>query len=216
MNTSLKLFFILGLYPFLASAAKLPPCYDFTKPISAPLRPLPKLEGTEDVFVTGTEKDDSFWTQAVGTVPGTVLDVVNWLRAHENWKDMSRTKLVTKTTYPKGFMEQQRLEVDLHVWAFINIDWVEQWAFTILKGTAERPEVALASYEKIEGTGHLPKLCGSVWISKLSPDTVRVYFYELAKAEQYDLKTMTQMFRDHFGKLRRLRDTSESALTEVR
>ncbi len=124
--------------------------------------------------------------------------VYEWLLDHSQWKDMSRTKLAVKQRKLPGYAAFHEVEVDVNVWAFIRLQWVEQWGYAVLKGTPAAPVEILASYQKASGTDHLKRLCGSVVLKKLDANRTEIFFYEEALAPHYDSEKILQMHKDHF------------------
>lgn len=169
-----------------AKSAQNPLCFDFAKTqYTEPLRaPAPLKEGGRDTYQQGVRTNYE-WASGRSIVPRTVKEMYTWLLDHTNWKDMTKTKMKVTVGSRPNYADFHEVAVDVRVWAFITISWVEQWAYKILAGTKEKPEKFLVSYQKVSGTSHLESLCGSVLVSKFDDFDSDVYFYEQAKASRY-------------------------------
>lgn len=181
-----------------------PLCFDFSKPVNEPLsRPIPLLKG-EDNFESGLKPFDVHWSAARATVPLSVKQISDWLLDHTHWKDTSKTKLTLEKEPSPHFFELHRLKVDANVFAFIWIDWVEMWAYRVVKGTVKNPQTLLVSYQKTEGTGHITRLCGSVFVKSLGPKKSDVFLYEEAKANRYESDNIRSLHVANLFHLRHL------------
>ena len=205
MRTALLIAFLFSTAVVHAGEQKPSPlCFDFSKAVNEPLlRPIPLLKD-EDNFETGSAPYEVIWSAARGVVNLPVSKVVPWLQDHSEWKDLSRTKLTLEKLPSPHYLELHRLSVDANVFAFIWLHWVEEWAYRILKGTKASPKTVLVSYQKVEGTGHITRLCGSVLVNALGNNKSDVFFYEEAKADRYEAHNIREMQVSNLFHLRQL------------
>jgi hypothetical protein len=179
-------------------------CYDFSKAINEPLsKPIPLLKD-EDNFETGAAPYDVIWAAARGIVNLPVSKITPWLLDHSEWKDLSRTKLTLEKIPSPHYFELHRLSVDANVFAFIWLHWVEEWGYRVLKGTNAAPQALLVSYQKVEGTSHITRLCGSVLVQSMGKNKSDVSFYEEAKADRYEAHNIREMQVSNLFHLRQL------------
>ena len=181
-------------------------CFDVAAGFEAPLRePIPLGEGG-DVSIHGRRPDGIDWaaTRAIVDLPaGRVLAS---LRDHRNVKDMSRTVLQARRQEQPGYLEVCHLDIDVTVRAIflkLHVRWTEEWAYRLLRGSAERPEVALVNYQKIAGTKHIRHQCGSYLIRSLGDSRTDLFMYEEISARRRSSKDTSDM---HCGILRNIRE----------
>jgi hypothetical protein len=60
----------------------------------------------------------------------------------------------------------------------VRIEWVDEWAFSIVQGTVERPEKIVVVYQKREGTSHIAHFCGTLVLERLDDGSTDVAEYE--------------------------------------
>lgn len=130
-----------------------------------------------------------------------IKEVYEWLLDHTNWKDMSRTKLKVLESKKAGYEAFHTVDVDIHIWAFINLQWVEEWAYALLEGTPAAPKRYQISYQKLSGTGHVKRLCGSITLKEAGPNKTDAYFYEEALADRYHWQNMLEMHQNNIRRL---------------
>ena len=177
-------------------------CFNFAKKVETPLRPLPPLDKKNEIRQGGLG-DGTEWGSGRGLVPRSITEIRDWLLDHTNWKDKSKTDIVVKEQPKPGYFAFHEVAVDVTVFAFISISWVENWAYALVSGTLENPRRLAISYQKISGTSHLESLCGSVFLQKVSDKLTDVYLYEQAKAGRYKADDMAKM---QIANLKVLRD----------
>jgi len=170
-------------------------CFDFRQKVEKALRPPPALNEALGTIEWGREESPvRDWASGRGIVPKSIDDTLAWLLDHRNWKDMKKTRLTVKESYRPGYFAFHTVDVVVRVWAFIQIGWVEEWAFALISGTPLAANHWLISYQKIEGTPHLERLCGSVELRRVKQGT-DLYFYEEARAERYRRLDIARMQR---------------------
>lgn len=194
---------VLGISLCLSAWSDDKLCFgDFSEKIEKPLlRPPPLKVGAIQSQEGKRSSDNAEYAGARAVVRRPITELYAWLLDHTNWKDMSKTRLKTVESKKPGYMAFHTVDVDVNVWAFIRIQWVEEWAYALVEGTPKDPKEIQVSYQKKSGTAHLPKLCGSVTLKAMGPQQTDVYFYEEAVAERYHWEQMLEM---HTNNLKRL------------
>lgn len=178
-------------------------CFSMSRgPVKSALGPAISMGKTEPV-IESSQGGEKKWVAARKLVPTGIEIILEWLKDHKNWKDMSRVSLSVKTDNIAGYFQHDMVSVDLHVFAFISVSWVEEWGYQLLSGTLSKPKDILVSYQKTEGTSHLPHLCGSVRLRRHNSGT-DVYFYEEAISDRYQVENIRQMHLANFAILTKL------------
>lgn len=176
-------------------------CFDFSSRIDHLLRPdlasLPSgSRGTlspdfkeskissqdKDSKDTNNEKDSIFWGTLSGDVHLPVRNVYFLLSDHNTTKSSRVDKMGVTEEMDPHYLLRQRVHFEIDPFPFVTVDWDEQWAFTLLDGTTEKPTKILISYEKVDGTTHIKHLCGNILITQVDPQTSHVLFYEEVQA----------------------------------
>jgi hypothetical protein len=193
---------LLVSFPALAVTGQ---CFDFSSAIPPqPLHAAPPLPATGVVYEEGTQENGVQWGYARGRVDLGMREMLSWLTDHRNWKDPDRVEMKTQELPSPHALAFHRLELDVHIFAFIHIGWVEEWYYSLLGGTAQDPTAFLVSYQKVEGSDHVRRLCGSVVIRKLTPTQSDAYFYEETDADHYGTGDIHGLNVAHFEKLTKL------------
>ena len=60
--------------------------------------------------------------------------------------------------------------------------WTEAWAFSLVEGTPQSPQRVVVSYQKVAGTGHIERECGSYVLQSREDGTTDLSLYEEVKA----------------------------------
>jgi hypothetical protein len=190
----------------VATAAEPSPCFDveagFDRPLHEPIAYL----GSEDTSLHGDRPDGTHWaaTRAVLDLPARVL--LEKLRDHRNVKDMSRTVLTARRFEHPDYLELCHVDVDVTVKALfvkLHLRWTEEWAYRLLAGSPERPELVVANYQKIAGTNHIRHQCGSYVIRRIDDDRSDLFMYEEIRARRRSSEDTRDM---HRGILRNIRE----------
>jgi hypothetical protein len=207
MLTHLRLAFFGTLCALLSIGSSAyafePLCFgEFSEKIEKPLMRPPTLKpGSVNSNEGKRPNDEGEYAGARGVVRRPITSVYRWLLDHTNWKDMTKTKLKTVEGKKPGYMAFHTVDVDVNVWAFIRIQWVEEWAYALVEGTPQDPKVIQISYQKRSGTGHLKRLCGSITLKALGPDKTDLYLYEEALADRYHWEQMLEMHQNNLKRL---------------
>jgi hypothetical protein len=216
MHSPLFWLLILPLLPDQAAlAAKDVPaqtCFNFKAAITAPLVPAPAENPKEPM-----EKTDPFdfgrkerggaqqrydFAQVSGYVQAPVRKIFELLTDPRTVRPDLETKITVKEMPEPHFLKQIEERIHIQPAWFLTLEWDERWAFSLLKGTKEKPETILASYEKVSGTAHLRHLCGNILIQKVSPEKSSVYLYEEVDADRREAKDVLKGLRGTLSTLR--------------
>lgn len=178
-------------------------CFDFsTEKVAKTI--VPKIELVAGGIATenGTrEKDKAVWGSARALVNLSANELYDWFQDHTNWKDMSRTKVKTIEEKSAIYNSLHKVFININVWAFIVLDWVESWAYLVTDGTPEKKKEFFVTYQKDSGSFRLTKLCGSVAVKEVEPSKSDLYFYEEAIAQHYEPKDITHMHQSFYARL---------------
>ena len=198
---------MVGLFtvisPSLGGELK-PGCFDFSKKVEKPLKE--PIEWKDKTLTLGSGKleDEVIWGAGRGILNVSVETIYQWLLDHYHWKDPNTTTLKTIEERRPGYRDFHTVQVNLNPFPLISIDWVEEWGYEVLKGTFEKPEKALISYQKKSGTSHLKHLCGSIVLTSLGPNKTDAFFYEENLASRLDIEGILKMHRSNFSTLGKL------------
>lgn len=171
--------------------------------------PIPDLSSFELVVCgarleKGAYPDDHLnWAAARQMIPTDFKLIETWLRDHWNWKNKENTKMHINSIKKAGLSQLDELFLDVNVWGFIWLSWVEQWAYQNFPKTEKREKQILVTYQKISGTPHLPHLCGMIYLQKKLKNT-DLFFYEEAISKNYKALDILKMHRDNLGLLEQL------------
>ncbi len=173
----------------------------FEQKITQPLIEPPGLHAGSISTTLGVRKDDDVeFAGARATVERPLKAVYLWLLDHRNWKDMSKTEMKVSELAKPGYLNFHKVDVKVNVWGFITLPWVEEWAYALIQGTEKEPKEILVSYQKIDGTWRIKRLCGSIRL-KAAGDKTDLFFYEESLAQHYPAKRILEM---HLSNLKTL------------
>ncbi len=211
MKLSLRSLLWLFVAPFLLVASSSrgsqeinPICFDFNrhKPYVTPLKPPIALLPDKDNSESGEFPDKVGWGSARGVVAKSISELYEKLLDHYTWKPADKHKLQVTPVVKPGYLEFHDLKVNLRPFAFISIDWEEQWAYALAGGTVTKPQKIVISYQKSGGSDKIEKMCGSVTLTKISPKETDIAFYQELKASHQD---KDDIVKDELGTLETLR-----------
>jgi hypothetical protein len=201
----------LGFVAALAAATSVPaaelggPCFDLRQKVDAPLAPpLPLVEG-RDNHVFGTYPGGTGWASGRVVLEMPIESAYAKLLDHRNVKDMTRTKLSTAVLDRPEYLAFHVVDIVVTVRALflkVNVPWTEAWGYSLVEGTAQAPRRIVVSYQKIAGSDHIQRQCGSYVLQARADGTTDLSLYEEVKA----VRRSPQDTRDmHRGILRNLR-----------
>jgi hypothetical protein len=203
----------VGFVAATSSAAAEPagPCFDFRQRVVDPLKPsIPLLPGGDN-HVFGTYPTGVDWAAGRGVLEMPIEAAYARLLDHRNVKDMKRTTLSTTVVARPDYMAFHLVDVVVTVRALffkINVPWTEAWAYSLVEGTRQAPRRIVVSYQKVAGTGHIQRQCGSYVLQARDDATTDLSLYEEVKADRRSARDTRDM---HRGILRNLRDPRQAA-----
>jgi len=179
-------------------------CFDFSRPIVEPLRPpIPLAEG-RDNSAHGTYANGVAWASTRTVLPIPIRSVYAKVLDHRNEKDMRKTTLTTKVLERPGFLQFDLVDVvvTLHVLLVnVKVAWTEAWGYTLVEGTESDPRKIVVSYQKVAGTGHIQRQCGS-YVLEARGSATDISMYEEIKADRRSARDTRDM---HAGILENFR-----------
>jgi len=181
-----------------------PACFDFSTgapPVTEPLRPLTDQAIPRDE--SGTLPDGPVWAAVHGVIGQAIDAILKDLLAHRSTKSPRVNKMEIRGVPDPRYLDRQSVSFEVDPFPFVSVKWTETWAFYLSKGTAQRPERIVISYEKVAGTSHISHLCGNYLLKTKGDRMTEVFIYEEAQAtgrSQQDtlrgLEGNLQSFRD--------------------
>jgi hypothetical protein len=166
-------------------------CFDFASRIDRMVRPelaakpsgsqgtLPNAKDTKE---PSHEKDGIFWGVLTGDVHLPVRNVYFLLSDHNTTKNSKVDKMGVTEELDPHYLLRQKVHFEIDPFPLVTVEWDEQWAYTLLAGTPEKPTKILISYEKVDGTSHIKHLCGNILITQTDAQNSHLVFYEEAQA----------------------------------
>jgi hypothetical protein len=155
-------------------------CFDFSKPIAKALRPARSSPKTE---LSGRVSGDEYWAIVQGPVAGSIKSIYAFLSDRNSTKSSRVDEMHVDIEKDPNFLLKQVVRSEVDPFPFVTVKWTDEWAFSLLEGTADAPKKILISYEKIEGTSHIKHLCGNIEITADSDGSKsQVFLYEEAEA----------------------------------
>jgi len=181
------------------------PCHDFRQSIVAPLvPPLPLVMG-QDAHAFGTYASGVDWASGRVVLDMPIEAAYTALLDHRNVKDMARTTLATTALDRPGYLAFHLVDVVVTVRALfvkVRVAWTEAWGFALAEGTAQAPRRIVASYQKVAGTSHIRRECGSYVLQALEPGTTDLAMYEEVQADHRTARDTSNMHRGIVANLR--------------
>jgi hypothetical protein len=209
---------VLALTAALATAAsvsatELPPgpCFDFTRKVVEPLTPVIPLLPGRDNHVFGTSPGGVGWASGRVVLDMPVAAAYASLLDHRNVKDMTKTTIATTVVDRPDYLAFHLVKIVVTLRALflkMEIPWTEAWAFSLVEGTAEAPRRIVVSYQKVAGTDHIKRQCGSYVLQAREDGTTDLSLYEEVKADRRSARDTRDM---HRGIVKNLRVTNRVA-----
>jgi len=189
------------------SAADLPvgTCFDFTQKVVEPLTPVIPLLPGRDNHVFGTSPGGVGWASGRVVLDMPVAAAYASLLDHRNVKDMTKTTIATTVVDRPDYMAFHLVKIVVTLRALflkMEVPWTEAWAFSLVEGTAEAPRRIVVSYQKVAGTDHIKRECGSYVLQAREDGTTDLSLYEEVKADRRNARDTRDM---HRGIVRNLR-----------
>jgi len=197
----------MGLTARTARAADLSgPCFDLRARVVEPLSaPIPLVPG-HDSHVFGTYPSGVDWASGRAVVEAPIESVLARLLDHRNVKDMTKTTLKTTVLDRPDYIAFHLVDVVVTLRALflkVTLPWTEAWGFTLVEGVPQAPRRIVVSYEKVAGTGHIERQCGSYVLQARDDGTTDVSLYEEVKADHRTAEDTRNMHRGILRNLRR-------------
>jgi hypothetical protein len=180
-------------------------CFDFRTTVVTPLQPpIPLLEG-RDNSAFGTRPGGVSWAASRAVVTMPITSVYEKLLDHRNVKDMMKTTLVTTSLERPDYLQFHVVDVVVRLQALflkLKVAWTEAWAYSLVEGTRDAPRKIVVSYQKIAGTRHIERQCGSYVLEAREGDATDLSLYDEVKARRRSAEDTRNM---HAGILRNIR-----------
>ena len=182
------------------------PCFDFEHPNLQNKKPLQEaipLIAEKDAFSSGKDKEKNFiWGKVRGIVHKSIARLYEMLLDPYTIKDRQRVKLKIYDQPHDGFQNFNLVMVSA-ITPLANIDWEENWGYSIIDGTMAQPKTILINYQKTVGTEFIPHMCGSMVLKSIDSTTTDVYLYEEVNA--LGKRSPQDTVKGHLGTLTTLR-----------
>ncbi len=207
----LALAVVLAASPVPAADLADGPCFDFTRKVVEPLTPAIPLIPGRDNHVFGTSPAGVGWASGRVVLDLPVAAVYAKLLDHRNVKDMTKTAIATTVVDRPDYMAFHLVKIVVTLRALflkMEVPWTEAWAFSLVEGTAEAPRRIVVSYQKVAGTDHIKRQCGSYVLQAREDGTTDLSLYEEVKADRRNARDTRDM---HRGIVRNLRIPSRVA-----
>jgi hypothetical protein len=209
--------FLLAAVLALGATSRVPaaevagPCFDFRQRVVEPLIPrIPLLNG-RDNQVFGTYPTRIAWASARVVLEMPIEETYARLLDHRNVKDMTKTTLRTTVLDRPDYMAFHLVDVVVRLRLLLlkmELPWTEEWAYSLTEGTAGAPRQIVVSYQKVAGTTHIERQCGSYVLEARDDGTTDLSLYEEVKADRRSARDTRDM---HRGIIRNLRGSRRSA-----
>lgn len=197
-------FVVLAFGPIAAHAA----CFDFSKKVeramTVPTAWHPSaVNGIQEA--SGEYATGVVWAAVRGSVGRSVAGLVQDLQTQDARKS-DRASDMTISPWPDPIhLAHQKIHFSFTPVPFVDIEWTEDWVFSLLHGTVTAPETVIVAYEKTAGTSYIPHMCGSVSLTQGDGGRTDVIMYEEIKAVH---RSATNTLDGIRGTLRKLQSSS--------
>jgi hypothetical protein len=172
-------------------------CYDYTKPITAPLRrPFsndssalshqirPQMRKTKGHVTRGQWL--VHWAAAQMNSQLSMAQVVSNMQDHKLSMSSSVDEYEVDESTDEHGQLQHVVRFLIKPFPFVNVRWTEKWTYALWRGTKNDPQVYHAAYQKIRGTSHIEHLCGSILAEQLPSGGTKITIIEEARATRTD------------------------------
>jgi hypothetical protein len=207
---------VLAVVLGLAAASRLPAadpagsCFDFRQKVVEPLiPPIPLLDG-RDNHVFGTYPTGIKWASARVVLEMPIEEAYARLLDHRNVKDMTKTTLTTTVLDRPDYIAFHLVDVVVKLRLLLlkmELPWREEWAYSLTEGTPSAPRRIVVSYQKVAGTTHITRQCGSYVLEARDGATTDLSLYEEIRAARRSARDTRDM---HKGIIRNLRGVRTS------
>jgi hypothetical protein len=179
-------------------------CFDLSHASVVLLKSPPKSFSLKsDPADSGTDDKNNDWGQISGVVNKSISDLYQKLLDPRTIRNGDNTHVDVATVDTKDFLKKIIEKIVIKPVFFVTVEWSEEWGFGLKKGTADKPEEIVVSYQKSEGTSHIKHLCGNILLQSLGPKSTGVFIYEEVQA---DRRSSDDVLNGITGTLRTLRE----------
>ena len=189
----------------LLAAEPAAPCFDFGRKVVDPLTPRIAMVDGRDHHVFGTYPSGIDWASGRVVLPMPLEEAYARLLDHRNVKDMRKTTLRTTVLQRPGYLAFHLVDVVVRLRLLLlrkDVPWTEEWAYSLAEGTPTAPRRIVVSYQKVAGTTHIKRQCGSYVLEARDDGTTDLSLYEEVKADRRSARDTSDM---HRGIVRNLR-----------
>jgi len=209
--------FLLALTVALGAASRLfaaeptALCFDFGRKVVEPLAPRIAMLDGRDHHEFGTLASGVDWASGRVVLDMPIEEAYARLLDHRNVKDMSKTTLKTTVLERPDYLAFHLVEVVVRLRFLLltrDVPWTEEWAYSLAEGTEAAPRRIVVSYQKVAGTTHIKRECGSYELEARDDGTTDLSMYEEVKADRRSAQDTSEM---HRGIVKNLRGPRPSA-----
>lgn len=196
-------FLLLLIWPFSLSWASSvsSECFNFKEVVKKPLRePIPFLNQQQEAVSSGQFPSEVNWGAARAIINKPIGMVIKALLNPLTIKGPEHKDAPIVKEERPGYLSFQRLKMKIKPTFFLTLEWDEEWGYVLLK--PEPQSSMLLSYQKVNGTSHIERFCGSVLIQSLGETKTDVFLYEELKATR---RGREDIVKGHQGTLDALR-----------
>jgi hypothetical protein len=186
-------------------------CFDFGRKVVEPLAPRIAMLDGRDHHVFGTLASGVDWASGRVVLDMPIEEAYARLLDHRNVKDMKKTTLRTTVVERPDYLAFHLVEVVVRLRFLLlsrEVPWTEEWAYSLAEGTPAVPRRIVVSYQKVAGTTHIKRECGSYVLEARDDGTTDLAMYEEVKADRRSAQDTSDM---HRGIVRNLRAPLPSA-----
>jgi hypothetical protein len=182
------------------------PCFDLRGTVVTPLSTPIALVSGRDNHVFGSYPNGVGWAAGRAVLDVPIESVLARLLDHRNVKDMTKTTLRTTVVERPEYLAFHLVDIVVTVKALfvkIALPWTEAWAFRLVDGSSQSPRRIVVSYQKVAGTGHIERQCGSYVLQAREDGTTDLSLYDEVKASRRKPEDTRNMHRGILRNLRR-------------
>jgi hypothetical protein len=180
-------------------------CFDFREKVVEPLvTPIPLVDG-RDNHLFGTYPTGIKWASARVVLQMPIEEAYARLLDHRNVKDMTKTTLTTTVVERPDYLAFHLVDVVVRLRLLLlkmELPWREEWAYSLTEGSPSAPRRIVVSYQKVAGTPHIKRQCGSYVLEARDGATTDLSLYEEIRAARRSARDTRDM---HKGIVRNLR-----------
>jgi hypothetical protein len=180
-------------------------CFDLSTAagVKALSKPIPFDSPTRtDAVASGLHPKGGGWGSARAMLAMPIAEALKQLQDQKTLKNPEESDVEVKHEKRPGLADWQSVDITIHPFPLISVDWTEQWAYKITKGNEAKPKEILIAYQKSAGTDHIRHFCGNIWL-KADGSKTDFAVYEEAEATR---RTPEAIAKGHLGTIRTIRE----------